>query len=250
MGTLEPSRRVPAPSAPAPSVTSLNGHASHYQFRPPRDHGGALLDRTAPRPTGDRVAHDPARLQHGLSRGLVRGRRDRDWRPAAARSTGRRRTRKRESGRTSATRATAMATASIVAYSEELNRLFAQRLAAGSTVGNALMRGEAGVLRRARRLRRLRREVDGRVHPLRPADVVGLRSGEFAGARPGRPKRNRLLRISFAAKAAPTPPSGPLTLDPTTSLDAESFSVNPTNTEHATTTGTTGKARTASRSRS
>ena len=115
-------------------------------------------------------------------------------------------------------------------------------------------RGEAGLLRRARRLRRLRREVDGGVHALRPADVVGERAGQRG------PRRRRHVRVGAtlaapAASAAATPAAdvAPLAVvpDPTTGLEAETFSVD--SDEHAASTrrrsARTGRARTACRSR-
>ena len=86
----------------APSITSLNGHASHYQFQAAGRHDvartrGALL--TTATLTGIAGgADEPARLQHGLPRRPVRRRRDRDRRrreharlAAGVRAEGRRR---------------------------------------------------------------------------------------------------------------------------------------------------------------
>ena len=68
-------------TASAPSITSLNGHASHYQFQPPdeRRHRRA---RAAVHDHGDDrdrhgFAHEPARVQHGLPRRALGRRLDR-----------------------------------------------------------------------------------------------------------------------------------------------------------------------------
>ena len=84
-------------------------------------------------------------------------------------------------------------------------------------------RRQAGVLRRPRRLRRLRREGDGRVHALRPADVVGhapgggLAPSAFEPRLPATSGGAQLLSVQAAAVA---PTSTSVVTDSATGLQA------------------------------
>ena len=159
-------------TAATPSITSLNGHASHYQFQAPKDDAGVrggILTTAHPRRCDD-VVQQPSRLQHGLPRRALGGRLDRDRRGreharlgADVRAEGRRLVPRQHGLRLRRhARDRVLGGAEPAVRAEHRGRREGRQRA---------RRREAGVLRRARRLRRLRREGDGRVHALRPADV-------------------------------------------------------------------------------
>ena len=122
----------------APSITSLNGHASHFQFQPPNaDNGARAPLYTTTNFTGS-TASQTNRLAFsmGCHAGLsvadsivTSGASTLDW-PQAFMQKG--------LGAFLGNTGFGFGDSIVVAYSEELNRLFAQRIAAGSSVGSAL----------------------------------------------------------------------------------------------------------------
>ena len=136
----------------------------------------------------------------------------------------------------------------VVAYSEELNRLFAQSIAAGSTVGNALVAakqayfGELGVFG----------VYDEKA--MAEFTLYGLPMWSVSGPAT-RPRRRAAAGRCVAAGATTAPPAktaaapaAPRTTprrsrssrDPATGLNAETFSVDPTATPIANTPNTHG----------
>jgi CSLREA domain-containing protein len=227
------------PSSGAPSITSLNGHASHYQFEPPNsDTTGAR----SPLFTSDMLRDSTSSLANrlvfsmGCHAGLsvadatvTAGATTLDWPQAYA---------QKSAGAYLGNTGYGYGDTLVVAYSEELNRLFAQRIAAGSTVGDALAGakqayyGELGVF--------------GVYDEKSMAEftLYGLPMWSVTGATGGAATATARTTQSLAAPQtqalnAPTTTAQPLTVvsDPTTGLDAETFSLDPTNTEHVTTEG-------------
>ncbi len=134
------------PASGAPSITSLNGHADHFEFAPPPvppatavappyfNSGNLPLQAASPSPAAKhRPARQPARIQHGVPRRPL-GRRLRhcqhyDWAQAYARNG---------VGAYLGNTGFGYGDSLVVAYSEQLDSIFAKKIAAGSTVGNAI----------------------------------------------------------------------------------------------------------------
>ena len=168
----------------APSITSLNGHASHYQFGPPAndaDRRSAAAHDDAPSPARRPRSTNRLVFSMGCHAGLSvadsivdRRRRQHARLAAGVRAEGRRRLPRQHGLRLRRQpRRRVLGGAQPAVRAAHRGRLDRRQRA---------RRREAGVLRRARRLRRLRREVDGGVHAVRPADVVGERAGQRAPA--------------------------------------------------------------------
>jgi len=225
----------------APSITSLNGHASHFQFQPPSN------DSTgAPEPllTTSAVTGSSSSLTNRLifSMGCHAGlsvadsivtATTLDWPQAFA---------QKGVGAFLGNTGYGYGDSLVVAYSEELNRLFSQRIAAGAAVGDALAAakqayyGELGVFG----VYDEKAMAEFTLYGLPmwsitapPAGTGQAQAQAFAAAAPtGDPQAAAINDTSPSAQSAP------ITTDPTTGLDTEAFSVDPTNTPTPSTLGT------------
>ena len=144
----------------------------------------------------------------------------------------------------------------VVAYSEELNRLFAQRIAAGSTVGNAIVAAKQDYFGGL--------GVFGVYDEKSMAEftLYGLPmwsvSGAAGAAAPRRPRRRAARSYRGRSGERRTPSfdgqlrsrRSQLVPDPATGLDAETFDVDPPHGDSPCRAAVrTGRPRTASRSR-
>ncbi len=215
----------------APSITSLNGHASHYQFEPPRDDltgarsslftTSALTSSTSPL-TNRLVFSMGCHAGLSVADSIVTAGSTLDWPQAYA---------QKGAGAYLGNTGYGYGDSLVVAYSEELNRLFAQNISAGSAVGDALASakqayfGELGVFGVYDEKSMAEFTLYGLPMWSVTAPPTGGAAAQTTAAAP--------LRTT-AAKTAPTI-AQPLSVvtDPTTGLDAETFSVDPTNTEHS-----------------
>jgi Tol biopolymer transport system component len=220
----------------APSITSLNGHASHYQFGPPANDAGlrsALLTTSAV--TGSATALTNRLIfSMGCHAGLsvadsvvtAGGASTLDWPQAYA---------QKGVGAYLGNTGYGYGDSLIVAYSEEINRLFAQRIAAGSTVGNALVAakqayfGELGVFG----VYDEKSMAEFTLYGLPmwsvsgPGNVVPPASAQQADT-----SLQTLEAAPTAKTAAAAPAASPLAVipDPATGLNAETFSLGTTAT--------------------
>jgi hypothetical protein len=213
------------------SIVSLNGHASHFQFQPPAPN----TDGTRPLFTTANLANSSFANRLVFSMGchaglsvadsIVTGT-TLDWPQAFA---------QKGVGAFLGNTGYGYGDSLVVAYSEELNRLFAQRIAAGAAVGDALAAakqayyGELGVFGVYDEKAMAEFTLYGLPmwSSTAPPAGTGQAQQAFAAAAPtGDPQAAAIDDTSPSAQSAP------ITTDPTTGLDAESFSVDPTNTEH------------------
>ena len=186
---------------------------------------------------GDADVRRPARVQHGLPRRPQRLRRVRRRRTT---STGRSCSRRRARRRTSRNTGFGYGDSTTIAYSEDLNRRFAQGRGRRADQPDGRRpdrrRGadgrEAGLQGRPRHRRRLRREGDGRADALRPADVPHRRQRHRAAAgrrEPGRGSGAALHGARTQPHAAPlAAPASSFPTDPSTGLHVESFTADRT----------------------
>ncbi|MFL6036908.1 MAG: NosD domain-containing protein [Gaiellaceae bacterium] len=226
-------------TAAAPSITSLNGHASHYQFQGPRnDLSGArgdILTTTTVTASGAALTNRVV-FSMGCHAGLsvadavatTGGASTLDWAQAFA---------QKGTGVFLGNTGYGYGDTLVTAYSEELNRLFAQNILAGAKVGSALVAakqayfaglGVFGVYDE-------KAMAEFTLYGLPMWGVANASAGTGAAAALTADSATLAPESTTAAVAAPSAPSqaptaNALITDPATGLDAETFSVDPTST--------------------
>jgi Tol biopolymer transport system component len=220
----------------APSITSLNGHASHYQFAPSIRPSGTPLFTTTDVTNSNTSLANRLIFSMGCHAGLsvadsIVTASTLDWPETFA-----------QKGTSAFLGNTGFGFGDslVVAYSEELSKLFAQRIAAGSSVGEALAAakqayyGELGVFG----VYDEKAMAEFTLYGLPMWTVTGPPPTGGSSA-PSFAASDSLTAAqaqgTSTANAAATPLG--LVTDPATGLDAETFSVDPTNTQHSTAQG-------------
>jgi len=226
----------------APTIASLNGHASHYQFQPPNNDStgarSALFTTDALSGSSTSLANRlvfsmgcHAGLSVADSEVLAAGASTLDWPQAYA---------QKGVGAYLGNTGYGYGDTLVVAYSEELNRLFAQRIASGSTVGDALAAAKQAYFAETGVFgvydEKAMAEFTDYGLPMwsvsAPAGAGGAATQQLAGA-------DALAAPQTQAPAAPaaSAASNGVITDQATGLDAETFSVDPANTPHMTSSG-------------
>jgi CSLREA domain-containing protein len=228
-----------------PSITSLNGHASHYQFQAPTDDAGTRggILTTGALPISSTLYNNRLVFSMGCHAGLsvadsivtAAGASTLDWPQAFAR---------RSAGSFLGNTGYGYGDTLVTAYSEELNRLFAQNIAAGAKVGNALTAakqayfGELGVFG----VYDEKAMAEFTLYGLPMWGVANASGGTGAAAALAADTSAPLQAAATTtqAPAAPTPSTttSSVITDPATGLSAETFSVAPTPTPVPTPPGT------------
>ena len=245
---------LPATTAGMPALVSLNGHADHYRFQPPA--GATGTTRPPLFSTADLSASASPRTNRlvfsmgchaglsvadsivtaGTSVSTI------DWPQAYmgwdTTATPDQNAQQLGVGGYLGNTGFGYGDTYVVAFSEELNRLFAQRIVAGSAVGTALVgakqeyfggRGVFGVYDE-------KAMAEFTLYGFPMWSVTGPTGTQAAAA----PTANALTTkasspapTAITAPTAPAAPAGPVITDPATGLDAETFDVDPiTNTAH------------------
>jgi hypothetical protein len=203
------------PAGGAPSIASLNGHASHYQFEPP---GGTDLFTTDDLAASTASVANRLVFSMGCHAGLsvadsIVTADTLDW-PEEYADKG--------VGAYLGNTGYGYGDSLVVAYSEEINKLFAQDIAAGSTVGDVLVAAKQSYFGGL--------GVFGVYDEKAMAEftLYGLPMWSVTGP-PLAPMRT-LDAARKASGASAAAPADPIVHDAATGLDAETFSVDPVNT--------------------
>ena len=248
------------PASGAPSVASLNGHADHFRFQPPA--GATGTTRPPLFSTADLIASGTSRTNRLVfSMGCHAGLSVADSIVTAGASTSTIDWPQAYMGWSTASppdqnaqalgvgaylgnTGTGYGDSLVVAYSEEVDQLFAQRIAAGSSVGDALVgakqeyfggRGVFGVYDE-------KSMAEFTLYGLPMWSVTGPPGGTqpaaAAASLDGGAETFAAKATSLETSAAETAAANAVVLDPATGLDAETFDIDPVNnTKHEVAAG-------------
>jgi Tol biopolymer transport system component len=224
----------------APSITSLNGHASHYQFAPAIRPSGSPLFTTTDLTGSSASTANKLVFSMGCHAGLsvadsIVTASNLDWPEAFA---------QKSAGAFLGNTGFGFGDSLVVAYSEEVDKLFAQRIAAGSSVGDALAAakqayyGELGVFGVYDEKAMAEFTLYGLPMWKVTAPATTGAAGVQAFAAADSTTTSQTLSSSATSTTTTSAKTQSLVTDPVTGLDTETFSVNPQNTRDDTGQGT------------